>query len=453
MRAAAAVLAACAALLAPVQARAEQDVVSLSLDEALIVAQQAVLRGDLSLGYAMARRLADADATNARAQLIIAATAPSLGLAPEGRRAGKAAWRLTHDPGLRFEIARYTAKAAFVEGRMQAAQFWLRRAADVSPTPADYAQTADDIQSLRDGQRLRYTVDLSLSPSDNLNNGVRTGFLTIDDWFTLATLSADAQALSGVRAVGQAHLTYALESAQRTAVGLRAYATANQLSVASANSVKGVLTGSDLNVLQLEATLAHEAHWPGTTWPVLVTGAVGNTWVGRLNLGSHLRVEAVTPLSREQALRLTLSGEVQSQDDGATYGLAASIDGQQRLGEGAMSWQLGLRQTHGADVNQTYRQISSDIGYAFGKPFGPMTLTLRAGGTIRDYVAYDLVIANVTGGRQDYTAMLGVDAVFQDMSVLGYAPRVSLTARTTDSNISRFETREIGVSFGIQSKF
>lgn len=452
MHRAAAVLAVCVTLL-PQVARAEADLVSLTQDEAIIIAQQAVLAGDLSLGYVLARRLVEADPTNARAQLLIAATAPELGLASEGRRAGRAAWRLTTDTGLRYEIARYTAKAAYEEGRTQAAQFWLRRAADMATTTADYDQTVSDVRSLRDGQRLRYDVDLSVSPSDNLNNGARGGLLTIDDWFTVGPLTADAQALSGVRAVAQAQLTYQLGGAGRTVVGLRSYATVNKLSAAAQGSVQGLLTGSDLNVVQLEATIAHEIRWPGGDWPILLTGAVGNTWSGGQNVGPHLRVEATTPLSRQNPMRLTLSAEAQDPGSDAIYGLAASIDGGQKLGGGNLHWQLGLRASEGKRVNQSYNQISSEIGYAFGKPLGPVTISLRAGGTIRDYPEYSLVFANVTGGRQDHSAIFGVDAIFQDLQMLGYVPRISLTATATDSNVSRFETREIGVTFGIQSKF
>jgi hypothetical protein len=449
---AAAVLAAWAAWQ-PLAAQAQQDTVILTQDNAVIVAQQAVLSGDLSLGYAIARRLVEADPTNARALLIIAATAPSLGLASEARQAGRAAWRLTGDPILRYEIARHTAKAAMVEGRVLATQFWLRRAADMAPTPDAYDQTASDIKALRDAQRLRYAVDVSISPSDNLNNGARGGLLTIDDWFTVGPLSADAQALSGVRATAQAQLTYALGTTGRTVVGLRGYATVNRLSQAAQDSVQGLLTGSDLNVVQLEAMATQELRLPGGDWPVLVTVAAGNTWAGGQDVGQHLRVEAMTPLSRENPIRLTLSGEAQSPGSAATYALAASIDGQQDMGAGTLHWQFGLRRAQAPRVNQSFGQISSEIGYAFGKPFGPVTFAVRAGGTLRDYPEYSLVFANVTGGRQDYTTIVGVDAVFQDISLLGYVPRVSLTATATDSNISRFATQEIGVTFGIQSKF
>ena len=85
--------------------------------------------------------------------------------------------------------------------------------------------------------------------------------------------------------------------------------------------------------------------------------------------------------------------------------------------------------------------------------FASRRLSLRAGGSLRDYPEYSLVVANVTGGRQDRTATVGVDVVFQDLSVLGYAPRISVTATKTQSNISRFVTQEIGITFGIQSKF
>ena len=161
----------------------------------------------------------------------------------------------------------------------------------------------------------------------------------------------------------------------------------------------------------------------------------------------------MTPLSKTEPTRLTLSAEVQSQTTAAIYGVAAGIDGQMNMSAGQMYWQLGVRAADGPRVNDDYHQISSDLAFSFSRPIGPVSLSVRVAGSLRDYAAYTLAFANVTGGRQDRTASLGIDAVFQDMSIMGYAPRVSLTARATDSNISRFTTREIGLTIGIQSQF
>lgn len=429
------------------------EVVDLTLPQARVVAQAAYIQGDAALAFALATRLVENDAQDAQALLIIAAAAPDLGFAAQGRLAGKQAWRATRDPTLRYEIARFTARAALAEGRPQVAQFWLRRAADYATTPEVFSRNAADVRNLRDTTRLRYALDLSVSPSDNLNNGATGGLLTIDDWFTVGPLSVDAQALSGVRTVAQAQVTYAMGETGRTVIGLRGYASLNTLSATARASVNGAITGSDLNMVQLEATLAQDARLPAGNWPVQFTSAVGTSWAGGQSLGTHARIEAVMPLSKTAPTRLTLSAEVQSQTTAAIRGVAAGIDGQQDVTSGQIYWRLGVRRADGPRVNDDYQQVSSDLALTFGQPVGPVSLSLRAAGSIRDYAAYSLAFANVTGGRQDRTASLGIDAVFQDLSIMGYAPRISLTARATDSNISRFTTRELGLTIGIQSQF
>jgi hypothetical protein len=435
----------------PAAVRAE--VVDLSLPEARVVAQAAYKQGDVALAYALATRLVESNPQDAQALLILAAAGPDLGFAAKGRQAGKQAWRATKDAALRYEIARFTARAALAEGRPQVAQFWLRRAADYAATPDAFSRNAADVRNLRETTRLRYALDLSISPSDNLNNGATGGLLTIDDWFTVGPLSVDAQALSGVRAVGQAQVTYAMGETGRTVIGLRGYASVNTLSASSRAAVDGAISGSDLNMLQLEATLEQQTRLPAIEWPLQMTAAVGTSWAGGKSLGPHARIEAVTPLSKTDPTRLTLSAEVQSQTTAPIYGVTAGIDGQMNMPAGQMYWQLGVRAADGPRVNDDYHQVGSDLAFSFGRPIGPVSLSVRAAGSIRDYAAYTLAFANVTGGRQDRTASLGIDAVFQDMSIMGYAPRVSLTARATDSNISRFTTREIGLTIGIQSQF
>lgn len=59
----------------------------------------------------------------------------------------------------------------------------------------------------------------------------------------------------------------------------------------------------------------------------------------------------------------------------------------------------------------------------------------------------------VTDGREDETLGIALDIMPVKFGMMGYVPRLTLNAQATNSNISRFETRQIGVSLGIESQF
>jgi hypothetical protein len=66
-----------------------------------------------------------------------------------------------------------------------------------------------------------------------------------------------------------------------------------------------------------------------------------------------------------------------------------------------------------------------------------------------DYVA----VFSVPGGKQDYATYADVNVLLPDVDYAGFAPSVNFRAGRTRSNVSRFETRELSVSLGFQSKF
>ena len=72
---------------------------------------------------------------------------------------------------------------------------------------------------------------------------------------------------------------------------------------------------------------------------------------------------------------------------------------------------------------------------------------------LRDYDSFTLGFANVTGGREDKSLGLLMYLSFEDLSVMGFAPVLSLRHGKTQSNISRYQTTTTGVSLGISSVF
>lgn len=432
--------------------------VQLTLDQARSVAQQAHAAGDFALANALARRLLQANPQDAQALLLLAATEPYLGNPAAGQRAGRAAWGVARKtPVLRYEIARHTAYAALAEGRPGLAQAWLRRAADTAPTTDALRQTIADFRAVRARNPLRLGFDLAIAPSSNLNGGAQGGLLVIDGDYVLGTLSGAAQALSGVRTVLQARLSYALPGtgSGHTTLGLRFFGTLNQLS-AEARALAPGLRGSDLDQVLLEASVARDFLWPGRQHPVSLTLAGGHTWVGGQPYGPHLRLAIGTALrqSRTGDLRLLATREAQWQGPDRVDALALALEGRQiGAAGGQLGWSLGLRDVRGTAVNQDYRGASAEVSYTPPLPLGPVRLRARLSGALRDYPSYRLGPFAVTAGRQDQQVAVALDLTFPAVGFRGYAPKLSLSASETHSNISRFQTRELGLMLGFESQF
>lgn len=458
MRLARAAALAVAMALGLASAGATQEV-DLTLDEARILAQRAYLAGELPLAQAIALRLLEADPDDARALLILSATATQLGDPAQGREAGRAAWAAAgadEPQGMRYDIARHTALAAWHEGRLSAAQFWLRRAADSAPSDAEYRQTVSDYRMVRARNPLRFSASLSVTPTSNLNGGAASGDLTIDDWFHVGPQYGTALALSGTRTVAQARMSYVLAAGERgqTTLGLRAIGAFHSLS-SEAKAIAGGISGQYLNAVTLEASLRRDTLWPGGAHPLSLTVAAGQNWEGGEVAGPHLRLEAETPLLRREGREIWLGAraDVHSLDDDDTLSMGIALESMQAALGGQIGWAISMRDVQGGGVNRSFRSLTGEVSYAPAAPIGPVRLRggLQAG--LRDYPEYRLGPFGVSDGREDISLGLSLDMVMEGTSFLGHAPKVTLSALATDSNISRFETRQLGISFGFESRF
>ena len=450
--------------LAPLPASGEEGAAeqSLTLDEARDVAQGAVLAGQPALARAIAMRLVEVDPNDARAWLILSASATAMGDTAEGRRAGSRAWIAAGrkpeglPPALRYDIARHTAHAAWQDGRLLAAQMWLRRATDEAPDEVEYERTVADFREIRRQNPTRLAFSLSISPSNNLNGGSSSAWLTIDDWFYVGPQSGASLALSGVRTVMQARLDHALpaDANGQTVLGLRAFGAYHDLS-SEAQALAPGLSGKFLNVTLVEGTVMRQTRWPGSDWPVSVTLGLGHVWEAGESAGPSVRLEAETPLRiRENSwVKTSALSEWNRRPDGNLTSLGLALEGQWTLPQGTLSWVAAYRNGDAPDVNRQYSALSGEISYEPPRPIGDVRLrgSLIAG--IKDYPAYMLGPFGVTDGREDETLGIALDIMPVKFGMMGYVPRLTLNAQATDSNISRFETRQIGVSLGIESQF
>ena len=90
--------------------------------------------------------------------------------------------------------------------------------------------------------------------------------------------------------------------------------------------------------------------------------------------------------------------------------------------------------------------------YSFADQIGPALVSVGLVLGRSDYPDY-VAVFNVPGGKQDRSAYADVNIFLPDMDYAGFAPTVRIRAGRTQSNVSRFDTREISVAVGIRSKF
>lgn len=456
----AAVLAAALALAPAAGALAEtpQRTAVLTVEQGQALARDAFVAGDHAVARALALRLLEARPGDPRALLIVAATSPALGDPAQGRAAGRAAWAGARGaPVLRYEIARHTARAAEAEGRPDAASFWLRRAMDMAPDPAAVEGTRAEYRRVAAARRLSWRLDLSVQPSSNLNGGSSGSLLMVNGVIPVGSLSGGAQALSGARVLAQGRVALKLPPGprHRAEVSLTLQGARHLLS-SEARQLAPEIRGSDLDFLTAEAGLALDWAAPGLQAPVRLTLGAGHTLYGGRDLGPHLRAGFDVPvLTRPNAaVRAGLSRERQWRDGGPVDATVLRLDGGRALGEaGRLFFGVSARDVSGPTPNTTYTGAALDLAFAPARPVGPAELTLRARLGWRDHDFYTLGPIGVTDGRQDRTLGLAVDAAFPGLSVLGYAPRLSIESERTRSNVSRFDTRTLGVTLGVASRF
>ena len=87
--------------------------------------------------------------------------------------------------------------------------------------------------------------------------------------------------------------------------------------------------------------------------------------------------------------------------------------------------------------------------YTLGKPIMGAIAQLTADVQARDYD--DPLFG--PDARQDFRTTLSASLLFVDFDTYGFAPKLTLEATQTNSNITRFETRNFGLQIGFQSLF
>ncbi len=441
---------------------AAQQSVNVPLDQASSVAAQALVAGDAALALQIAEAVLVQRPDDRTALIVIAAAAPRLGDAARGRAAGARAFAVSQSDAQKYEAARLTALAAANDQRYTLATFWLRRALTVAPNEQERNRTLNDARGVTRLNPWSTNLSFSLAPSNNVNGGAEDEASTAPGNPT-GTLSADAQAIAGWRAVLAFNTSYRLHQSRESRTTVGAQYRATRVRITDDIDIPDETFTTDY----YELSLRHERALENGTLTLRAARALysyrdldGPSGAQVLNDEQYdiwrLGIDRRVPLNAQTALSFSVGREWQEYQNRGIgevnrvtlgTGFVHQLASRDRIGGN-----ITLVDSKGDSVNYTSQDLTLSGNYRWAEPMGPITLGLGGGFRWSDYPDYNLLFA-VTGGRQDRTVFANADIGFPEISYAGFTPGLRIDASRTDSNVSRFDRTSFSASLTISSQF
>lgn len=423
----------------------------LSPPQMRALAERSMAEGRVAQAADLARALILRDPDDAAALVLLAEAEAARGngaaVADLGRRAHGAA----QDPGHRFAGARLTALGHAMQHHPTRAQFWLRRARHLAPDAATRASVAGDYRAVADANPWRWTLQATLSPSDNVNGGTTSTTSPLFGLDLPFVIPATSRALSGVAATASLSASYRLQRDAGTETRLRgriggrgvwlsdeARALAPEArgaDYATASVSLGVVHGRDAGPvqLQLSADLSHARRGGDIDATGLTVSASGFTDLGR-GTGS-------ATLTR--GWRALAHGESQ-QHWTIEAGWSGPLAQAGTVHLGALAERVEASR---ADLARDRRAIR--LGLDLARPVAGLGI----GGEIRqEWRRYDHS-ALVPQGRDETTRALRLTATLPRAELYGFIPEIVLESHRTDASAAIFESRGTDLGLGIRSAF
>lgn len=319
-----------------------------------------------------------------------------------------------------------------------------------------------DYRRVRAANPFRFSIAASITPSSNVNDGSSDEYNTIAGQDAVGILSGSARALGGVEARASIDLSYRIAKGDlwQTSLLYSQYERRVDLS-ADAEDQAPDLQDSDFAQTTISAGLRQDAVLPGGHAGGRLTFTGGRTWYGAEELHDFRKVSVEGWLQLTDKLRLSTIFSQENRtparypDEVETYrtrslGLSFALPAGSHIRVAIRGQTSDPRNTIQDGTAQ-----SLSVSYAHGRPILGIDLTGQVLVREEQYPDYIVGVLDVPGGRHDHAwaAAAGLTKAFGTLDYAGFIPEVSVTAQTRDSNVSRFDTEEVSVSFGIKSAF
>jgi hypothetical protein len=441
------------------------DSVELSLSDTRVIATRALKLGEFEVARQLAMGLLQADAQDPYAYGILTAAHARLQNPKLARAAARLSYKYSDDQENSFAAARNAGHLAFQQKRYTIAQIWLRRAAFHASTDQSEQVLARDFAKARAANPFRFNLRVSISPSDNVNNGTDTVDNLVNGIPQLGFIGAASRALSGTVGTADLRLQYNVRQDQTSRTQLNARIFTRQVALSSearnllaSDPFASGLENSDFSSSYADIGVLHNFSLGKAGKTASVSGNVGRTWsggersytFGRLGFNPSFRLNKQTRLTLRAGLEQRWY-ETNTSNDQTQTRLAANLQRKLKNGD-RLSFGISLQDVSSAGRNIANQSGVANVNYAFGKQIGP--LKVSAGLSV-GYTRYSTFATTtpVAGGRTDTSVYGDVTMVFNELDFAGFVPSMQVRTGQRRSNISRYSTEELSVSLGIQSKF
>ncbi|MEM8691510.1 MAG: hypothetical protein AAGG57_06455 [Pseudomonadota bacterium] len=442
-----------------------QDPVSVTVDQAYVMAINAVQAGDSKQAIKLLNGLIRARPDDPNLHLLQATAYAQLNRPRPARAAAARAYRLADNPSQKVTAAEFAASSALVQNRPTMTQLWLRRAAQHADEKSQ-EQIAKDYAHVRRINPFSFTLRGGVQPSDNVNSGTDATDHVINGIPSDIGVASDGSALSGTVATLDALLSYRLRQSEKsvTTLGARLYTRRVALSSEAKQEIAadpGRLTrNSDFATDIAEISLDHLIGLGkengqiglGLSFGSVMYGGAGLFDYSRLRLSRGIPLKGRNWLSFHTAAEQREAASSNTNDQtrfqiGATFHRTLNNNDRYSIG-------VTFEEADGIGPNVKSSTATLRGTYTFGQQLGPAEVSTSLTVGYTDFPEYGFGASfGAEPGRIDISTKADISFFFKDYDYAGFAPKVRMQAGRTTSNASFFEAEELSISFEIQSKF
>ena len=424
---------------------------TLDPDEARLTAAQLLSTGQPRAAADITTVLIKRDNGDAPSLIVHAHAMRMLKRYGPAQKAARQAWRHADRDIEKYGAALAMAQALSSDGKKTRAQLWLRRAADVAPNPRMRNRAVRDYQFVRTANPWSVNFSFGINPSDNVNNA------PLDNTFVLGGMiftNPAAVPISGLSINSDTTLRYNfnVQTTSRNFVSLR---WTESHVVFTDNNVPVGVEASDYAFRKLEGRIGRDwTRGPGKPRQTLSL-SFGQLWSGGTHFANEYEIEWQQAFQRKNGRSFVWDasfGHSERKDSvirsNNTYTLGGRWSRPVATGD-RLSWDGSVTRTDSYSRAIAHTKVNAGLQYAFAQPVLGAQALVAVNGEVRQYD--DPLYA--PQARRDVKATISGSLLFVDFDTYGFAPKLTLEASQTNSNITRFETRNFGLNIGFQSLF
>lgn len=444
-------------LVGPLSAEATAEVpagkVALSPDDFYRLGEEALDAGRPDVARGVAERLLTRDPNDVRAHILLSRAARDMGDFDLARKAAQTAYELAGNDRQKYAAAMMRAQAEASDGNRTIAQFWLRRAGELAPDARALQTAKRDFRYVRSRNPLSTRLSFGITPTSNINGGSENDTLWL--YGLPFTISDDAQALSGL----QTRFNFSLERTiienpmMRTSLGFNWNTRLYTLSSEAKDKAPDA-RGSDYNFAAAEVFLWHRQRPKDRKgeWDARLT--LGHNTYGGDPLSNYVRFDGGRTFVFPDRSELRLGGGLEQQwrlDDERkdAWVQTVAMDYRRFLDQGIFSLGVEASSVDSDFTSIDHKSVAFELGYDLSKPVAGALLGFDMRVEGRDYE----LSPYSADGREDVELNLGMSVFLPQYDYMGFAPEVGIHARRTNSNVTLYDVRELGMSVSLRSTF